>query len=111
MKAASPTTPYCAISHVWGHGLGNRDANALPKCQISRLLSYVNELETADSEESCFWIDTLCVPLEKEARKIALSKISTVFRQAKTVLVLDSELIRYNHSNCHESLMRVAVSD
>jgi hypothetical protein len=49
--------------------------------------------------------------LEKEARKIALSKISTVFRQAKTVLVLDSELIRYNHSNCHESLMRVAVSD
>lgn len=111
MKAASPTTPYCAISHVWGHGLGNRDANALPKCQISRLLSYVNELEIADSDESCFWIDSFCVPLEKEARKIALSKISTVFRQAKTVLVLDSELIRYNHSNCHESLMRVAVSD
>lgn len=28
---------YVAISHVWADGLGNRDANDLPRCQLERL--------------------------------------------------------------------------
>jgi hypothetical protein len=31
------TQQYVAISHVWADGLGNRDANDLPICQVSRL--------------------------------------------------------------------------
>ena len=31
--------PYAAISHVWAGGLGNRQANTLPICQLRRLAS------------------------------------------------------------------------
>lgn len=34
-------TPFVAISHVWGDGMGNAKANALPTCQIRRLKSLV----------------------------------------------------------------------
>ena len=39
-----PWIEYTAISHVWADGLGNLEANALPRCQVERLLAYFNSL-------------------------------------------------------------------
>jgi len=37
IKQASLTDEYTAISHVWADGLGNTEANSLPRCQLLRL--------------------------------------------------------------------------
>ena len=47
LKVISTTdkTKYTAISHVWNDGLGNPDQNALPACQIKRLVQEVLNAE------------------------------------------------------------------
>ena len=91
---------YVAISHVWADGLGNPQANTMPRCQLVYLQEKVNWV--CSHHESCasndpsvaFWIDTLCVPLhDKQARRIAISKMKEVYHNAKLVIVLDSSLL------------------
>lgn len=85
---------YIAISHVWAQGLGNKKANALPKCQFEYIRKLVAEIYgDVDTEVILFWIDTLCVPLEpRDARRKAIARMKEVYGTAHTVLVLDEEL-------------------
>ncbi len=39
--ASQPDSKYLALSHVWADGLGNSNANALPRCQLLQLNSLV----------------------------------------------------------------------
>jgi hypothetical protein len=87
------SSDYTAISHVWAGGLGNKLENSLPECQLTYLMSIVEELPqtrkrsfkaggsawTYGAEKisqcgailtsrwsrhrSLFWIDTLCIPV------------------------------------------------
>jgi hypothetical protein len=41
-----------------------------------------------------FWIDTLCVPLDKATRKWAVESIELIFKSAPKVLVLDNALMK-----------------
>ncbi|KAI0668107.1 hypothetical protein C8Q78DRAFT_1155806 [Trametes maxima] len=94
--------PYIAISHVWADGLGNAGANGLPRCQLRRLRDHVNRLYTMHCRESsgscsapAFWIDTLCVPVDKNAkefRKKAIQLLGETYYKAIAVLVLDKQL-------------------
>ncbi|KAK0630852.1 hypothetical protein B0T17DRAFT_572825 [Bombardia bombarda] len=117
----TPRTRFVAISHVWSDGLGNPRANGLPKCQLSRLQGYADNLdplrgvlETRDdfglllssspnsriqsrrpSRPRYFWIDTLCIPvgsLYDDARVQAINKMAAVYQAADRVLVLDQSL-------------------
>jgi Heterokaryon incompatibility protein (HET) len=130
----SASQPYVAISHVWSDGLGNTRANSLPQCQLQRLRNLVSQLPPAitAAEPSHFdsiqavqrpsasgssahyapiWIDTLCVPLEREARKLALTMMKETYRRACTVLVLDGELQQAT-ANCDwkEICIRIGMS-
>ncbi|KAL8709532.1 MAG: hypothetical protein Q9220_005774 [cf. Caloplaca sp. 1 TL-2023] len=95
---ALPTSKFVAISHVWADGLGNPDANELPRCQVQHLLHLVRPFfEPSTSEEHgttvCIWIDTLCVPINPpEVRAIALSMMRKPYLDAGSVLVLDAGL-------------------
>ncbi|KAH6676641.1 hypothetical protein B0J14DRAFT_690910 [Halenospora varia] len=53
---ANYSTKYTAISHVWSDGLGNPDANALPTCQVRRIMQQVRDgdLENLTSPRSIF---------------------------------------------------------
>lgn len=93
--------PYVAISHVWSHGLGNVDRNALPHCQLLRLRRIASDLwrlrdaNTNSEDIPYIWIDTLCIPRGKEFlpyRKLAIIKLAETFSQATKVLALDAEL-------------------
>ncbi|KAI0329717.1 hypothetical protein GY45DRAFT_1435246 [Cubamyces sp. BRFM 1775] len=99
--------PYIALSHVWADGLGNPVENALPKCQLRRLRSYVvglyntyyrDQLSTPEPAVA-FWMDTLCVPVAEEAkafRKQAIQLLGKTYHEATAVLVLDRELEIFN---------------
>ncbi|KAK5736311.1 hypothetical protein LTR17_007475 [Elasticomyces elasticus] len=99
--------PTIAISHVWSHGLGNPTKNALPACQLLRLLSLMSHLDSDQSGRvqefygRCkytsppFWIDTLSIPVQEQfcqSRKLAIASLPSLFSSCKFVLVLDTEL-------------------
>ncbi|KAL2064426.1 hypothetical protein VTL71DRAFT_4920 [Oculimacula yallundae] len=82
---------YIAISHVWSHGLGNPNQNALPLCQIERLFKYIQSIGPPGT---FLWIDTLVVPVNNTYKLLAISRLRTVYEKAHSVLVIDRHLIR-----------------
>lgn len=103
LEESTKETNYVAISHVWSDGLGNPKANAVAGCQLSTIFRAVKELPGCDGT-TAIWLDTLCCPVEpaeeqkemKEQqslmRKKAIVKMRETYAQAKSVLVLDSQL-------------------
>lgn len=68
--------------------------------QISRLPSAIHH----------FWIDTLCVPVAKPYRRLAISRVRETFGKASAVLVLDQELLKLGR-NLQERVYRLLLSD
>lgn len=93
---SDPKVSYIAISHVWSDGIGNPNANSLPRCQLQRLNSYIRNVQTEEGSCHHFWIDTVCVPSHsaslKEAKNLAISLMGETYKSAVAVLVLDSSL-------------------
>lgn len=56
---------------------------------VKRLVTPVRE---ARSRSLSIWFDTLCVPLEKRYRKLAIASMQEVYAKAIFTVVLDSEL-------------------
>ena len=96
--AAQPDSKYLALSHVWADGLGNANANALPRCQLLNLSKLTEKLRTKlDPERSqaelLFWCDTLLCPTAAgDAKNQVLEQMRDIFEQATCVLVLDASL-------------------
>jgi Heterokaryon incompatibility protein (HET) len=109
---------YIALSHVWSGGLGNPQTNTLPRCQLlwlyDRMAALPREEETpAKKNTVCFWMDTLCVPLQPEsARQQAIRCMRSIYTEAHAVLVLEAELLLSTAVHCtnEERLMRVSCS-
>lgn len=103
---------YFAISHVWKEGLGNPDANVLPKCQVRRLANLLLELESSEQGKNItiagaehlerrltgrFWMDTFCIPVnpqEQELRNICIAQMRKIYESAIAVIALDPDLQR-----------------
>ena len=47
------------------------------------------------SPDHGLWIDTLCVPLDRDHRKTAIKRLKDTYQKAKSVLVLDKRLLRF----------------
>lgn len=86
----TPAITYVFISHVWSDGLGNLSENAIPKCQLCRLVKLIkaavpkrpiySALLTVLSPyrrqrpdylsrdgQIYLWLDTLCIPCARNA--------------------------------------------
>ena len=119
---STDSTFYVALSHVWADGLGNPTATALPRCQLSRVKTLINNLdlkysdesyESKDAPEMLLWCDTLCCPVKsKEAQKMALTQMYRTYDEASLVLVLDRSLIshRVGGMRVDEACVRIATS-
>ncbi|MCJ1233303.1 hypothetical protein MMC14_001258 [Varicellaria rhodocarpa] len=109
LVSAEQGTKYVAISHVWAGGLGNPRGNALPECQLGRLMYLVRRLNDSlgrignffhSDSPLYFWMDTFCVPVGEDfkfARKTAIGSMAKIYTGAITVLVLDPELQHIKH--------------
>ena len=95
--------------------VGNPKHNSLPACQLQRLHTLVGDTKHhIDSAQysGAFWIDTLCVPLDKIARKQALSLIRKTFHEAACTVVLDREVEHLSKGlPGSEILWRLSLSD
>jgi len=101
---------FTAISHVRGEGLGNSSDNALPLCQIRLLQSLVDKLQGTPAGASFFWIDSLCVPVERTAKKLAARNICRVFAQATDVLVINPTIMETSRLSPDERLGAIGAS-
>ncbi|KAL3425709.1 het domain protein [Phlyctema vagabunda] len=102
LEAWDGSKPFVTISHVWADGLGNPNANALPRCQMQRLTDMVQSLTNRDDVP--FWLDTICVPpdtalksmdpaisgRQRKAQDQAMVKMRQTYEESLHVLVLDS---------------------
>lgn len=105
---------YIATSHVWSHGLGNPRANAMPRCQLNKLWDIIADFRVGPSEPVLpIWIDTVCCPVETEAKKQVLRDMRLIYQAARRVLVLDHDLSRMNAEGktAVEWMMRISASD
>ena len=93
-KESEYNNQYVAISHVWSEGLGNPHENSLPLCQLERIQSLVNKVYADGSYIVPYWIDTICVPLEEEWKRLAIARMDRTYAEADVVLVLDNSLQR-----------------
>ena len=109
-KSGREMCRYVAISHVWKDGLGNPDANALPRCQVKRIGELLLELEDSWLDEIAtiveykkprhratvnFWMDTFCIPVQprlQELRNGCIGQMRKIYQSAAAVLVLDPDL-------------------
>jgi hypothetical protein len=101
---------YLTFSHVWADGLGNPKANTLPICQLQFLNGVSKKLY--DSRRPVpFWIDTLAVPIDGEARKQAISKMHDIYTRADKTVVLDAALRLARIGNNYETTaMMITIS-
>ena len=110
---ASQVSRYVAISHVWSDRLGNRTANALPRCILKHLQDKVDSLYPDGDDHVPFWIDTLSCPLEPEgAIDQAIALMRETYADAEKVLVLDSYLegINYEGMTVFERALRITCT-
>ncbi|CUS13589.1 unnamed protein product [Tuber aestivum] len=94
------SAPYVAISHVWAQGLGNAQANSLPRCQLARIKRMVCGIRPMgpmdNTSELGVWMDTLCIPVAphlKPLRKLSIARLEETYRNADQVLVVDKDLM------------------
>jgi hypothetical protein len=108
LERANNPSQYIAISHVRHLGLGNLTSTSLPYCQLASLQLLANEL--SGTTRAPFWIDTMCLPLERNRRNSSLKVISSVYKLAAKVVVLDPTLYHHAVSSAEECIFRIRYS-
>ncbi|KAI1156708.1 hypothetical protein F4825DRAFT_214723 [Nemania diffusa] len=89
VASSSPENPidYVAFSHVWSDGMGSVTEKGLPTCLIASLFERAYALNL-----SYVWIDSLCVPEEKQTRVQAILLMNTTYKHSAATVVLDSHI-------------------
>ncbi|KAI4112703.1 MAG: hypothetical protein LQ345_006185 [Seirophora villosa] len=82
------------ISHVWSHGQGGRPDIAGPEGTGFNLCLHRRyaDLAIALGCES-YWMDTSCIPSEKELRWECISQINSVFATSPKTLICDRDIM------------------
>ncbi|KAL4800769.1 hypothetical protein BDV19DRAFT_2807 [Aspergillus venezuelensis] len=124
---------YIAFSHVWSDGLGNPTANTLPRCQLQRLHSLLDELVSGmrsvdlvnrlafrelwkkkfHGPSLLFWMDTMCIPVAPEYKALrgkAIKSMKAVYERAFRVLVLDGDIQSFPSTDYTQAFMRIRMA-
>ena len=99
---SSNSEDYIAISHVWVDGLGSTTEIGIPECQARRLLRLGREVSQKPNPR--LWIDSLCIPAAREARKKAIILMANTYSNASAVLVIDKRIQQQKSSNSIQDL-------
>jgi len=84
-----------AISHVWSHCQGGRpDTTGMNSCLHQRYANLASSFQ-CDS----YWMDTPCIPDEKELKAKCIKNINKIFAQAKAVVVCDEDIMEIDVHN------------
>jgi hypothetical protein len=108
LRHANTMLQYVAISHVRHLGLGNLFSTSLPYCQLVSLQMLANE--ALGTERAPFWIDTMCLPLDRDRRMSSLRHVSSIYKLAAKVVVVDPSMYQHAVDSAEECLFRIRYS-
>lgn len=116
---------YCAstentltVSHVWSHGQGGRpdhsadfEGTGLNSCLHHRYSEIALSLGY-----SSYWMDTACIPSEKDLRWECISQITRIFSASEATLICDRDIMTVDISilsvqTCEKALSILLVCD
>lgn len=91
-KTVAHGSKYLAISHVWadGTGVGLKRPGEVNICLVEFFSDIAKRLGC-----SGVWWDTICVPMEREARKKAMDNMHKNYKQASYTVIHDRSLIDF----------------
>jgi hypothetical protein len=104
-------TAYSAFSHVWADGFGSTTEKGMPMCQVEFLVDAASSVQQTQSGLITFWIDSLCIPGDRNLRRRAIETMASVYKSANSVIVLDQTLQQCSiKSSPEELLLRIYTS-
>jgi len=103
---ATARSKFVAVSHVWSGGLGNPHDNALPICQMKRLLDMwpklIHEMRSSQVSRKGFWT------LARLRKCIRKERAHSTFRALKWLFILYIMLIVLPYYYCVFTMYRAA---
>ncbi|KAL7950671.1 hypothetical protein V8C42DRAFT_359555 [Trichoderma barbatum] len=104
--------PFVAISHDRHAALGNSTAHSLPYCQLARIQSLIDGIPPASAVTSStpFWLDTMCMPLDRRDHATSIKLVREIFKHASRVLVIDQTLCSHTIGSFEEALIQIRYS-
>ncbi|MCJ1290577.1 hypothetical protein MMC34_002117 [Xylographa carneopallida] len=98
---------YMAISHVWsdGTGMGLKTPGNVNSCLSNFFAKLARELDCDG-----IWWDTICIPTERDKRRIALSTMHENYANAKCTLVHDRGLMNFTWKDDGSPCIALALS-
>lgn len=96
------------ISHVWSHGQGGRPevhASGLNDC-LHRRYCKIAQSHGCDS----YWLDTVCIPEDRELRLEAIGQINNTFRDSRLTLICDKDIMAVDITNLTVELKETLLS-
>ena len=83
---------YIAISHVWadGTGVGIKAHGVVNHC----LISFLADIAISFGCDGVWW-DTICLPMEKTARRSAMDQMLENYEHASYTIIHDMELVNF----------------
>ncbi|KAI3330277.1 hypothetical protein F4824DRAFT_515825 [Ustulina deusta] len=106
-RLVPPGTSYIAISHVWsdGTGVGGKVHGHANSCLMDYFAAIAGHLQCDG-----IWWDTLCIPVDPNARSTALSKMHALYRHAKFTVVHDIYLAGLEWANPESACLALVLS-
>ncbi|ERF71390.1 hypothetical protein EPUS_07418 [Endocarpon pusillum Z07020] len=107
VMASSIPRNYIAISHVWsdGTGVGLRVSGEVNSCLFSYFAKIALQLQC-----NGFWWDTVCIPTERETRRIAMSNMHKNYEKAKYTVIHDRYLLGVDWTDDGTPALAVVLS-
>lgn len=98
---------YIAISHVWsdGTGVGVGTPGKVNQCLFSYFVDIARELECDG-----IWWDTVCVPIGKKARRIAIGSMHRNYEDAAYTVIHDEYLLQIDWADDGSPALALVLS-
>ncbi|KAL6792584.1 hypothetical protein GGI42DRAFT_334991 [Trichoderma sp. SZMC 28013] len=107
ISLSPPPANAMAISHVWSDGTGV--GVSLPGSVNSCLLLYFQAIAVELGCDGIWW-DTVCIPLERQARRLAISKMHDNYETAKHTIVHDEYLLNFDWADDGSPALALVLS-
>jgi hypothetical protein len=91
LRYCQASTTTLAVSHVWSHGQGGRPEThetGLNSCLHRRYCRIARDYGCTS-----YWLDTPCIPHERQLREHAISQINRIFAESRITLICDRDLM------------------
>jgi hypothetical protein len=91
LRYCQASTATLAVSHVWSHGQGGRPEiyeTGLNSCLHRRYCRIARDYGCTS-----YWLDTPCIPHERQLREHAISQINRIFAESRITLICDRDLM------------------